>query len=189
MSLPLPAHDAEPDSAPTSRDRPPPWWWTLPWALTLGFAVIYLLVALVQQERWGARAAWERDRQADMLRRAGDVGDLSADRATFLRVAETTHLRAYGRAVYASHCAGCHGSAGEGALVAPNLTDDAYLHVRRIEDIHDVIATGRRNGAMPAWRGRLTPDELILVTGYVASLQGTNAPGGKAAEGENVDDL
>jgi cytochrome c oxidase cbb3-type subunit III len=39
-----------------------------------------------------------------------------------------------------------------------------------------VIADGAGNGAMPAWRNRLHPNELLLVSAYVASLRGQNLP-------------
>ena len=71
-------------------------------------------------------------------------------------------------------------------LTGPNLTDESYIHVKRIEDVVDVIAAGRANGAMPAWNNRLQPKEITLVTAFVASLRGTNAPGGREAQGQPI---
>ena len=44
-----------------------------------------------------------------------------------------------------------------------------------------------RSGAMPAWKGRLTDNEITLMASYVASLRGTNVPG-KQAEGDVIPD-
>ena len=68
-------------------------------------------------------------------------------------------------------------------MACPNLTDDYYIHVKKITDFVDVITKGRKDGAMPAWGNRLSPNEIIVVAAYVASLRGTNYPGGKDHEG------
>ena len=47
-----------------------------------------------------------------------------------------------------------------------------------------MIKDGAKAGAMPAWGNRLHPNEVVLVSSYLATLRGTNASGGKAAEGE-----
>jgi len=49
-----------------------------------------------------------------------------------------------------------------------------------------VIKEGAKAGAMPAWGNRLHPNEIVLVSSYIASLKGTRAPGGKAPEGEQI---
>jgi len=90
----------------------------------------------------------------------------------------------YGQSVFSANCANCHGSAGGGG-VGPNLTDEAYLNVKTITDIHTVIDQGANNGAMPAWGKRLHPNEIVLLSSYVASLRGKNLPG-KGVEGEVI---
>ena len=41
----------------------------------------------------------------------------------------------------------------------------------------DVVTHGRKNGAMPAWGNRLSPNEIVLVASYVASVRGKNLSG------------
>ena len=39
---------------------------------------------------------------------------------------------------------------------------------------------------MPAWRNRLHPNEIVLVSAYVANMRGKNLPGPRGAEGEVI---
>ena len=87
-----------------------------------------------------------------------------------------------GASIFQTNCVSCHGRHAEG-MSCPNLTDNYYIHVKTIEDFVDVITKGRNNGAMPTWGNRLSPNEIIAVAAYVASLRNTNYPGGRNAEG------
>jgi cytochrome c oxidase cbb3-type subunit 3 len=71
--------------------------------------------------------------------------------------------------------------------VGPNLTDDNWKNVTKLEDIAKVIEVGAANGSMPAWRNRLSHVNLIVLTSaYVASLRGTNPANPKAPEGNPI---
>jgi cytochrome c553 len=81
-------------------------------------------------------------------------------------------------AIFASNCVACHNRDGSGLPnLGVNLTDDYYINIVKIADIADVVTNGRKNGAMPTWRGRLSPNEIVQVSAYVASLRGQNKPG------------
>jgi cytochrome c oxidase cbb3-type subunit 3 len=72
-------------------------------------------------------------------------------------------------------CAACHGADGKGnvALGAPNLTDKVWLHGWGDEFIIGMVNTGKTN-VMPAQTGRLTPEQIHVLAGYVLGLsQGT----------------
>jgi len=86
------------------------------------------------------------------------------------------------KAVFIAKCAACHSADASGGT-GPNLTDNSYLHIKKLEDFTDVIANGAANGAMPAWEGRIHPNQIALLAGYVASLRGKDLPG-KSPEGE-----
>ena len=167
-------------------DNPLPAWWTWLFVASLIFGIAYAFVSLVMQEGWGARNSYVQAVQAEQMRQLGDIGVLEPTRETYADIMATPKLN-IGRGIFIGNCASCHGNNGQGSLTAPNLTDDAYINVKKVEDIHDVVANGRKNGAMPAWRNRLSSNEVILVTSYVASLKGTNVAGGKAAEGTNIE--
>jgi cytochrome c oxidase subunit 1 len=78
-----------------------------------------------------------------------------------------------GAALFASAgCGGCHtfAAAGSTGTVGPSL-DDLQLDPARVED---VIANGR--GAMPAFSGRLSDEEIEAVATYVSGTSATPGP-------------
>jgi cytochrome c oxidase cbb3-type subunit 3 len=66
------------------------------------------------------------------------------------------------------------------------LTDDYWKNVKQLADIPKVIAEGAAAGAMPSWKTRLHPNEVVLVAAYVASLRGKNLPGPRGQEGDLI---
>ncbi len=68
-------------------------------------------------------------------------------------------------------CAACHGADGKGnmALGAPNLADKTWLHGWGEASIVAMINTGKVN-VMPAQQGRLSPEQIHVLAGYVWSL-------------------
>lgn len=67
------------------------------------------------------------------------------------------------------NCVGCHSHGGGG--MGPALMDDEWRYGGRIDQIVASIAEGRPNG-MPAWRGKLTDDQMWKLAAYVRSLSG-----------------
>ncbi|MDX9999137.1 MAG: cytochrome-c oxidase, cbb3-type subunit III [Phenylobacterium sp.] len=82
---------------------------------------------------------------------------------------------AVGRAapIYAEQCVACHGPAGKGdpALGAPDLTDGEWLYGSRREDIRSQIENGR-NGVMPSWAGRFSPETIKALAVYIHANAG-----------------
>jgi mono/diheme cytochrome c family protein len=73
-----------------------------------------------------------------------------------------------GRDVWISRCAQCHGSDGGGGM-GPRLDDGAAAdRYPRVEDQLDVVRSGR--GAMPAWEGRLSAEEIEAVVRYTREV-------------------
>ena len=67
------------------------------------------------------------------------------------------------------NCVGCHSHGGGG--MGPPLMDDQWRYGGRIDQIAASIAEGRPNG-MPAWRQKLTDDQIWQLAAYVRSLSG-----------------
>jgi cytochrome c oxidase cbb3-type subunit III len=67
------------------------------------------------------------------------------------------------------NCVGCHSHGGGG--MGPPLMDDEWRYGGRIDQIATTIAEGRPNG-MPAWRDKLTEDQIWELAAYVRSLSG-----------------
>jgi cytochrome c oxidase cbb3-type subunit III len=73
-----------------------------------------------------------------------------------------------GKARFDALCVACHGADARGnpALGAPNLTDATWLYGRDFSSIAATIRDGR-NGVMPAWRSRVSEDQLRMVAAWV----------------------
>ena len=67
------------------------------------------------------------------------------------------------------NCVGCHFHGGGG--MGPALMDDEWRYGGRIDQIAASIAEGRPNG-MPAWRDKLTDDQIWKLASYVRSMSG-----------------
>lgn len=75
-------------------------------------------------------------------------------------------------------CHACHGPAGGGSQLGPDLTDDQWLHVSGpdVEELVDVIRTGvaqpvEHPAPMPPMGGAsLTEEQVRAVAAYVASI-------------------
>ena len=165
----------------TEYDNPIPAWWTWIFVGTVVFSLVYMFVAVISGGQLSAVAYYDRAVVADLKRQGGA---LAADATTLMRLQKDEDSLGAGAAIYATNCASCHNRDGSG-LIGPNLTDDAHINVERIADIADVVAKGRKNGMMPAWSNRLSPNEIVQVSAFVASLRGKNLPG-KAAEGKVI---
>jgi len=81
--------------------------------------------------------------------------------------------QARGRPLYADNCAACHGPAGEGnkELGAPRLSDKVWLYGSDKAALVQSISYSRA-GVMPAWKGKLDPAVINMLTVYVHSLGG-----------------
>jgi cytochrome c5 len=95
----------------------------------------------------------------------------------------TTPVALDGAAIYSQRCALCHGAEGKGdgpaaASLNPkprNHTDGAYMNTLTDEAVLLVIHEGK--GAMPAWKGVLSEEEIQAVFKHVRSLAVPPYPG------------
>jgi cytochrome c oxidase cbb3-type subunit 3 len=160
-------------------DNPMPGWWTWIFAASIAFAAVYFLFVMRAGGQLSPLGFYDRELTADAQRQFAQLGDIKSDPASILTMSKDDKLVRVGSAIFAGNCAACHGVDGAG-ITGPNLTDNAYIHVKTIGDIADVIRKGRNNGAMPAWENRLDPRQISLLASYVASLRGANRPGREA---------
>jgi cytochrome c oxidase cbb3-type subunit III len=87
------------------------------------------------------------------------------------------------------NCVGCHFHGGGG--MGPALMDDKWRYGGRIDQIAATIAEGRPNG-MPAWRDKLTSDQIWQLAAYVRSMSGQvpkDAVSSRADEVSNTEPL
>ena len=94
-------------------------------------------------------------------------------------------MTAEGQRLYSSmNCAGCH-SAGGGGSIGPALTDDVWLYGSDPEQIFLTIAEGRPNG-MPAWKYRLTTQQIWQLVSYVRSLSALTPKGARPSRSDDM---
>jgi cytochrome c oxidase cbb3-type subunit III len=81
------------------------------------------------------------------------------------------------------NCVGCHSHGGGG--MGPALMDDEWRYGGRIDQIAGSIAEGRPNG-MPAWRDKLSSDQMWQLAAYVRSLSGQAPKDAVSARADEV---
>lgn len=166
-------------------DNPTPgWWWLIFWG-TVVFSVFYFLFFQFSPEAWTNGQEHDAAVARNLRLQFGEIGDLQADEPTLLRFMAEPKWLLVGQNVFAGRCVQCHGARGEG-MVGPNLTDDHWKNVRRVQDIASIIENGAAAGAMPGWKHLLHPNEIVLTAAYVASLRGQNLQSPRPAEGEPI---
>lgn len=154
-------------------DNPTPMWWDLLFVATVIFAPFYVIYFHAPREGRTIADQYQANLAANMRLQFGEIGNLTADEPTILKYMEEDDWLKVGASTFMTNCISCHGREGEG-ISGPNLTDDYFLHVKEVTDIAKVVNAGAKNGAMPAWANRLHPNEVVLVSAYVASLRGQN---------------
>lgn len=164
-------------------DNKLPNWWLYTLYGTIGFAVIYWYA--YQTAGFAASPAQayqeEMDRAASAQAMQIKVGEATPE--ALVALTRDANAIALGKSVFVSTCAACHRNDG-GGMVGPNLTDDFWLHGAAPEKVFKTIASGVPDKGMPAWQPQLGALKTQAVTAYVITLRGTQAPGGKAPQGE-----
>ena len=136
-------------------DNPLPGWWKFLFWASIIFAPLYYFYFHAGGESRSIYGQYETQMANIFEVRFQEIGELQADRATIIEYMNKPEWLAVGKIVYKTNCVSCHGSDGEGK-VGPNLTDDYWKNVNSVEDIAKVIEKGAANGAMPAWKNRMS---------------------------------
>ena len=162
-------------------DLPP--WWKYMFYVSIVFAVGYMLHYHVF--RTGALQAeeYEMEMEYAAILAAKNADDPNA--VTNYEVLTDAAALESGKSVYMTNCAACHGPEGQGT-VGPNLTDEYWLHGGDVNDIFKTVKFGVPAKGMVPWQGKLTKDQMLEVSSYILSLQGTNPPNAKEPQGEKM---
>lgn len=165
-------------------DNPTPSWWHYLFIVTIVLSIPYFLYWETNREAPTLEVLYAEERAEAQRRQFAGMGTLGTDEATLAMVMSKPEWLDIGHSVYKLQCASCHGMYGQG-IVGPNMTDDRYKNVKKLGDFATVVLEGAADGAMPAWKSRLSTNEIVLAAAYVASLRGQNVAG-RAPEGEAV---
>lgn len=161
----------------------PPWWVYL-FYLCIVFGVVYMLRYEVfgadnQEMELKKEVAQAKIEIAEYMKTAPDL----MDEKSVTLLTDPADL-AIGKEIFSTNCAACH-RADAGGQIGPNLTDDRWILGGGIKNIFHTLVNGGRDGkGMISWKGTLKPKEMQKVASYILSLQGSNPPDAKAAEGE-----
>jgi len=166
-------------------DNPTPGWWHLIFLISILFSAFYFLMSFGSPFYVGPLDRLAAQEKAEYERMFAGIGTLENTEQNLLTLMDNEKWRAIAAGTFRGNCVSCHGASG-GGQVGPNLCDDSYKNVRVVTDIYGVITNGAANGAMPAW-ARLSDNERILLSAYVASLRGTTPTGNtRGPEGETI---
>jgi cytochrome c oxidase cbb3-type subunit 3 len=77
-------------------------------------------------------------------------------------------VRLGGQLFVAYNCLDCHGAEGSGAM-GPSFQDGRWHFGGSAGEVFESIYQGRPDG-MPAWGGRISNDQIWMLTAYVRSL-------------------
>ena len=165
-------------------DNPTPGWWWYLFNATIFFSICYFIFFQFSSYAWTDKSYYDQTVAENLQLQFGEIGTLVNDEATILKYMKDDKWLLVGKTVFAGRCVSCHGSNAAG-VIGPNLTDNNYKNVKKIADIGTVIANGAANGAMPAWKTQLHPNEVVLTAAYIASMRGQNIAG-RAPEGDVI---
>ncbi len=164
-------------------DNPTPGWWHAIFFLTILMCVPYCARYHLDEDAPTVQGDWAADQSAAYAKLFAGIGELKTDEPTILQMMGDPKWMTVAESMFKGNCATCHGDKGQGS-VGVNLTDEQYKNIKTLTDFPKVITAGANGGAMPAWKGRLSQNEIVLLSAYAANLRGKNVPGGRAAEGE-----
>ncbi|MEN8191822.1 MAG: cbb3-type cytochrome c oxidase N-terminal domain-containing protein [Bacteroidota bacterium] len=160
----------------------PPWWN----ALFYG-AIIFAVIYMIDYHVLGDGNVQENEYKQEMQAAALELELLTKSGAMITEETVTVQTDApalaSGKDIYIKNCAACHGQLGEG-LVGPNFTDEYWVHGGSIKNIFHTIAEGVPAKGMISWKSQLSPNQIQEVGSFILTLQGTDPPNQKAAEGE-----
>ena len=160
-------------------DLPP--WWKYGFGFTIVFAFVYVGFYHLTTKGQLQAAEYETEmRQAALLVSAG--ADDPTKLTTYLALTTAADLGS-GKSIFATNCAPCHGANAEGK-VGPNLTDEFWLHGGEVNHVYKTIKFGIPSKGMVAWKGKLSGKQILQVTSYALSLQGSKPANAKPPQGE-----
>ncbi len=160
-------------------DLPP--WWKYGFAFTTVFAVCYLTYyhVLKTGQLQGAEYATEMQQAALLVATTSDDPNQLTTYTALTAPAELSS----GKGLFTTNCAPCHGASAEGK-VGPNLTDEYWLHGGEVNHIYRTIKFGVNGKGMVAWKGKLSGKQILQVSSYILSLQGSKPANAKPPQGE-----
>lgn len=166
-------------------NNPMPRWWTWLFAITVIFALIYL-VLYPGLGNYKGELGWTSGNQHAAEVKAMDdtikpkfAGYLNTD---LQALAANREAMETGKRMFQTYCMQCHGASATGSKGFPNLTDGDWLYGGDPKTVKSSIAEGRM-GVMPPHE-QLGADTIKDLANYVRSLSGLPHDASRAAKGQ-----
>ncbi len=161
-----------------------PTWWLAILYITIVFGFGYWFAYHTAHAMPSARE--EYNTEAAERKKALAAANPVSDEA-LLALSKDTAAVAEGQKSFGTICVACHLANGAG-LVGPNLTDKNWIHSGKPSAIYQAIMVGFPEKGMPPWGATLGPEKTRQVVAFVLSIKNTNVPGGKAPQGDVVEE-
>ncbi len=162
-------------------NNPMPKWWLWIFYLSIVFAAVYMLRYHVLKTGDSQSSEYAKE-MAFAAKHTKSTATKTIEEKDIEFLSDQSSLDA-GKAIFMKQCAVCHLTKGEG-LVGPNLTDEYWIHGGSMNDIYKIIVDGNPSKGMISWKTQLSPENIQEVASYIYTLEGTNPPNQKAAEGK-----
>jgi len=169
-------------------DNPLPGWWLGTFYIAIVFAGVYFFYYNIIGD--GNPIQHEYDAAVAKLNvRLAEEAKTQKSKFTddyLVKYVKDSAALANGQAVFSTKCASCHGPDG-GGLIGPNLTDVYWINGSgKPASVLTIIKDGVMSKGMPAWGSLLSEDELVHLSAYVYSIQGSSPTKPKAPQGNKV---
>jgi len=177
--------DYEFDGIREFNNPPPPW---LMWLfyVTIFFAAIYFVnmhvfkKGLHQDERYQREMAKANAALAEKKSKTDQqtlVIEFPTDNESIVRGEQLFKEK---------NCFACHGNNLEGNAVGPNLTDEYWIHGNSAEALVNIISNGNIQKGMTPYKDQISKDDILKLSGFIWSKQGSNPPDAKEPQGEKM---
>lgn len=164
-------------------DNPLPRWWVAIFWITIIATPLYIIyfhfgTGTSEMQQYQAQMDSFYEMQREQLLALGEVSE-----PVLTKVMDNGPMVESGRKIFVGKCAQCHESDG-GGNIGPNLTDDYWLHGGNLMDIYVTIRDGVPAKGMISWQRQLTEADMMAVSAYVGTLQGTTPAKSKEPQGD-----
>ena len=162
----------------------PPWWLWMFYASII-FSAVYWSVFHLSSSGPSLKDSYEKDMETARASVAAYLAKQAdqVDETNVVALTEKQDLE-LGKTIFGANCVPCHGTAGEGNSIGPNLTDEFWIHGGGIKNVFTTIKYGVVEKGMQSWKENLRATDMQRVASYILTLQGSNPPGAKAPQGE-----
>jgi len=165
------------------QNNPAPFWITMIFLVTLGFSLFYLV-------HYFGYPGNEKDQASEYAKSVKEFeakqAEIKAANKANMPQLSIDEMAAKGKELYVKNaCMACHGAAGEGNAIGPNLTDNFWINGCSEEEIMGVIANGRPTKGMTPFKAMMDEDQIKYVANYILKdLVGSSPENAKAPQGE-----